>query len=289
MALHFYSKESSSLSPGGKRRRLLQQQTRKASTAAAAKLAGVATQALCVCCGEHRAAVALQRAWKKRTKNTLDPLTQEAPPPPGHQKRFVLVEPHKQVSYAFSADTFAASALCSGVFEHPVLRRPLVAPEITRLGRAAGLGAFGRGALRVAWEYRQLAAQHVVAQQSLRTFLEDEAGTALTAALDSGEINMTAVNIDDDYVSLREYESCLSSISLREPSLMEEVARCHMALILQRHNVWRETQEMLIDIIQESRSEANFCLRRQALKGWREPRTALGSLLVRQRKARVPP
>jgi len=221
--------------------------------------------------------VRIQRAWRRARaiRNELDPSTQE--PVPRGAARFLLVE-SSSVAYKFDGPTFAASVLCSGSFLHPVLRRELVGPEVKRLGRAAGLGRFGRSALRVAFDYRRQASAHGSTQGSLASFLEGEAGTALDNSLDRAEFfDGTDMMHSDDGVAA--YSDALDSLVMSQPRAIPPLVSLHRSVVSLRKDAWDEVKEDLIDVMTDALHSAEGRMRRAVRRGRPAPCTALGAWL----------
>jgi hypothetical protein len=221
-----------------------------------------------------QATVRVQRAWRRSRaiRNDQDPATQD--PVPLGPRRFVLVE-SSTVAYKFDGPTFAASVLCSGSFEHPVVRRQLVAPEVTRLGRAAGLGPFGREALKIAFDYRTKARKHAMEQASLVGFLEGEAGTALHDALDRAEFFGMADMVVD---GVETYSDALDAVVMSRPRAVRPLVEMHRAVVAGRREAWGEIKSVLYDVMFDARQEADDHLR--ARRGRAKPLTALGDWIA---------
>lgn len=231
----------------------------------------------------HLAALCIQKGWHrcKTVKNDVDPYTQE--PVPHGPRRFLLVD-SDSVSYKFDGPTFAAAVLCSGSFEHPILRRSLLGPEVIRLGRAAGLSAFGRAVLRVAFDHREKVLKHVAAQNSLVSFLEDEAGAALNTVLDRAGFFSEALL--DDYEGIGDYSLALDVVATTRPRALESLISVHRNIVLSRtkqDDVWmKDTREDLLDVMSDAQQEAGVNLRRDARRGHIIPLTSLGDWLQHQ-------
>jgi hypothetical protein len=185
------------------------------------------------------------------------------------------------VAYKFDGPTFAASVLCSGSFEHPVVRRQLVAPEVTRLGRAAGLGPFGREALKVAFDYRTKARKHAMEQASLVGFLEDEAGTALHVALDRAEFFGMADMVID---GMETYSDTLDALVMSRPCAVRPLVEMHQAVVAGRREAWGEIKGVLYDMMSIARRQADERLRRNVRRGRAKPLTALGDWIAPARR-----
>jgi hypothetical protein len=226
---------------------------------------------------ELLAAVRLQRAWRRAhaIRNELDPSTQE--PVPRGAARFLLVE-SSSVAYKFDGPTFAASVLCSGSFLHPVLRRELVGPEVKRLGRAAGLGRFGRSALRVAFDYRRQASAHGSTQGSLVSFLEGEAGTALDISLNRAEFFDGTYMMYPDHGVLA-YSDALDSLVMCHPHAVAPLVSLHSSIVSLRKDAWVEVKKDLVDVMTDALHSAEYRMMRALRRGRPLPRTALGAWL----------
>lgn len=222
---------------------------------------------------EHiEAAVRLQRLWRnsRAIRNDVDPLTYE--PVPLGPRRFLLVE-SQCVAYKFDGPTLAASTLCSGSFEHPVLRRELTTPEVWRLGRAAGLGRFGCEALRVCFDYRRHVAKRAAELSSLVSFLESEAGVALNSALERGEFFDCQAVVDDGVAA---YSDALEIMATARPCAVTPLVDMHKALVTQRRGVCRMVKEDLYDVMLDAKDDAED---RLMLTKYERPLTALGEWL----------
>lgn len=222
----------------------------------------------------HLAALRIQKCWRRclSVKNDVDPSTQE----PVHrgQRYFLLVE-SQFVSYKFDGASFAAGVLCSGVFEHPILRRQLLLPEVRRLGQAAGLNAFGREALLVAFQYSTHIIKHSTTRSSLLSFLEDEAGSALNTALERAEF-FGSIAVQDDGVS--SYADALEAVALTRPEAVDALVAIHQNIVMSRSRyVWKETQEDLLEAMSEAQHEARSLMRRALRSGRAHSLTALGN------------
>lgn len=224
----------------------------------------------------HRASVRIQRNWRRyaSVKNDVDPSTQE----PVHRgdRYFLLVE-SQFISYKFDGPAFAASVLCSGVFEHPILRRVLLLPEVRRLGRAAGFNAFGREALLISFHCSAQITQYSSTRSSLLSFLEDEAGSALNTALEKAEF-FEYLNVENQYDDgVSDYANCLNEIILARPEAVSTLVSIHKNIVESRSRcIWRETQEDLLDTMNDAKCEADSRMRRALRSGRERSLTALG-------------
>jgi len=225
----------------------------------------------------HLASVKIQRAWRAAAavKNYTDPFTQE--PVPKGARRLLLVEA-EGAAYKFDGPNFAAAVLCSGSFEHPIVRRPLLGPEVSRLARASGLGAFGRAVLRLAFDYREPVLKHAATQCSLTSFLEEEASSALGAALERAEFFFGEANLEDDGV--KAYTEALDAMVISQPRAVGPLVAVHRSIVAERKHVWNETKSELRDVMDDALHDAEGCLRRAVLRGRPVPRTALGEWMA---------
>ena len=124
----------------------------------------------------HRAAQKIQRfvsAKLLRIKNQVDPHTLEAVEP---GDAILLVEP-SGASYRLSKASLGLTCLKHACFTHPVVRRPLLEPEISRLIRLQSDAKVGK-LLRLTFKHRQLLQRFLKERRSLLDFLESEAGQA---------------------------------------------------------------------------------------------------------------
>lgn len=222
-----------------------------------------------------RAAVKLQRAWRKQRaiRNSLDPCTQE--PVPRGPHRYLLVD-SSNVAYKFHGPTLAALVLCSGCFRHPVLRRELLAPEVRRMARSAGLEEPERQVLQVCFELRQATSRYEETRTSLGSFLEGEAGAALGVVLDRAEIigSQGILLTDDDGVL--SYADAMDTLVLRLPHCVPDLVRQHQLLLQNRAQSWPEVREDLLDVMEDALEEASERMRKQARRHKTVARTAVG-------------
>ena len=121
----------------------------------------------------------LQRWWRRRLKEReWNPMDSAGP-------MVLIVEPHGNVRYRMCARTLSHTFICTARFLHPLTRRALLPMEVIRVVRALS----PREALLLETTFRfRLDIQRAVASEaSLRSFLQQEAGTELEGALGEAE------------------------------------------------------------------------------------------------------
>jgi hypothetical protein len=214
--------------------------------------------------GDEKAAAVIQRATRRylSIKNTFDLITLEQIP---KEKRFLLVENTEGivgVAYKFNGPILSAHFLCSGDFTHPILRRPILGVEITRMCRSTCISARDAHTLRVAFEFRENVARWKIEEQSILSFLESDIAVAFQDALRIGELELLGAEGINITGATSSYDEALDRLLYRHPAALGVLVAQHLALIEKRNDIGAETRLDLEIAMDDAARESRRSIRK---------------------------